>query len=75
MVDTKQSEAVLKDQICPALGRICPVRTDPLSKMSTNHVFFLGFLTTLVQSETSTLGTTYPKEKTCIEGLRSRLQD
>jgi hypothetical protein len=37
--------------------RTCPVRTEPLSKMSTSDVFFLGFLTNLVQRDSSTLET------------------
>jgi hypothetical protein len=74
-VDIKRSGAVLKDRICPARGRICPIRTDPLRKMSTKHVFLLGFLSNLVQRLTSTLGTTYSKENTSIEGYKSRSQD
>jgi hypothetical protein len=60
---------------CLARDQICPVRTYPLSKTSTNHVFLLGFLSNLIQRLTSTLGTTYSKDKTCIVGLTSRTHD
>jgi hypothetical protein len=57
---------------CLARGWICLVRADPLRKMSTNHVSVLGILSNLTQRLTSTLGTTYSKDRTCIEGYKSR---
>jgi hypothetical protein len=79
----------MKDQICPALGpdmsglvrtclardQICPVRIDPLGKLSTSHVSFLGILSNLKQRLTSTLGTTYSRNRTCIEGYMRRSQE
>jgi hypothetical protein len=39
---------------CLAIGRICPVRTDPLSKMSINHVLLIETLSNLKQGYSST---------------------
>jgi hypothetical protein len=55
-------------------GWICPVRTDPLGKMSINHVLLVETLSNLTQGYSSTLGTTYSRIMTCIVGYESRLQ-
>jgi hypothetical protein len=52
-----------------------PVRTDPLDKMSPSHVSLLGILSNLIQRLTSTLGSTYSKDRACIEGYKSRSQE
>jgi hypothetical protein len=59
---------------CPAIGRICPVRTDPLGKMSINYVLLVETLSNLTQGYSSTLGTTYLRIMTCIIGYESRSQ-
>jgi hypothetical protein len=61
-------------QTCPARGRICTVRIDPLDKMSINHVLLIETLSNLTQGYSSTLGTTYSRIATCIVGYKSRLQ-
>jgi hypothetical protein len=43
--------------------------------MSTSHASLLGILSNLIQRLTSTLGTTYSKDRTCIEGYKSRSQE
>jgi hypothetical protein len=48
----------------------CPVRTDPLCKMSINHVLLVETLS----NYSSTLGTTYSRIMTCIVGYESRAQ-
>jgi hypothetical protein len=57
-----------------ARGRICPVRTDPLGKMSINHVLLVETLSNLTQGYSSTLGTTYSRIANCIIGYKSRSQ-
>jgi hypothetical protein len=62
------------DQICPTYGRTCPVRTNPLGKMSINHVLLIETLSNLTQGYSSTLGRTYSRIMTCIVGYKSRSQ-
>jgi hypothetical protein len=62
-------------QICLARYWICSVRIDPLGKMSTSHVSLLGILSNLIQGLTGTLGTTYSKDRTCIEGYKRSSQE
>jgi hypothetical protein len=59
----------------PNIDQIYLVRTDPLGKMSISHVSLLGILSNLIQRLTSTLGTTYSKDITCIEGYKRRPQE
>jgi hypothetical protein len=59
---------------CPAIGRICLVRTDPLGKMSINHVLLIETLSNLTQGYSSTLGTTYSRIMTYIIEYKSRSQ-
>jgi hypothetical protein len=59
---------------CPAIGQICPVRTDPLGKMSINHVLLVETLSNLTQEYSSTPGITYPRIMTCIVRYESRSQ-
>jgi hypothetical protein len=59
---------------CSAIGRICPVRTDPICKMSINHVLLVETLSNLTQEYSSTLGTTYSRIMICIVGYTSRSQ-
>jgi hypothetical protein len=59
---------------CPARGRICLVRTDPLDKILINHVLLVETLSNLTQGYSSTLGTTYSRITTCINGHKSRSQ-
>jgi hypothetical protein len=61
-------------QICPAIGRICPVRTDPLGKILINHILLIETLSNLTQGYSSTLGTTYSRIMTYIVGYESRPQ-
>jgi hypothetical protein len=61
-------------QRCPAIGQICPVRTDPLGKMSINHILLVATLSYLTQGYSITLGTTYLRIMTCIVGYESRSQ-
>jgi hypothetical protein len=61
-------------QTCPAISRICPARTDPLGKMSINHVLLVETQSNLTQGYSSTLGTTYSRIMTCIVGYESRSQ-
>jgi hypothetical protein len=61
-------------QTCPAIGRICPVRTDPLGKISINHALLVETLSNLTQWYSSTLGTTYLMIMTCIVGYESGSQ-
>jgi hypothetical protein len=61
-------------QTCPAIGRICSVRTDPLGKMTINHVLLIETLSILTQGYYSTLGTTYSRIMTCIIGYNSGSQ-
>jgi hypothetical protein len=56
----------------PAIGGICLVKTDPLGKMSINHVLLVETLSNLTQGYFSTLGTTYSRIMTCIVGYESR---
>jgi hypothetical protein len=56
---------------CPAIGWICLVKTDPLGKMSINHVLLIETLSNLTQGYSSTLGTTYSRIMTCIVGYES----
>jgi hypothetical protein len=55
-----------------AIGGICLVKTDPLGKMSINHVLLVETLSILAQGYFSTLGTTYSRIMTCIVGYESR---
>jgi hypothetical protein len=57
---------------CLTIGRIYPVRTDPLGKMSSNHVLLIETLSNMTQGYSSTLGTTYLRIMTCIVGYKSR---
>jgi hypothetical protein len=57
---------------CSAIGRICPLRIDPLGKMSINHILLVETLSNLTQGYSSTLGTTYLRIMTCIVGYKSR---
>jgi hypothetical protein len=59
---------------CPGTYRICPVRTDPLGKMLSNHVLLIETLSNLTQGYSSTLGTTYSRIMTYIVGYKSRSQ-
>jgi hypothetical protein len=59
---------------CPTIGRICLVRTDPLRKMSINHVLLIETLSNLTQGYSSTLGTTFSRIMACIVGYESRSQ-
>jgi hypothetical protein len=59
---------------CLTIGQICPVRTDPLGKMSINHVLLIETLSNLTPGYSSTLGTTYSRIMTCIIGYKSRSQ-
>jgi hypothetical protein len=64
-------------QTCPAIGRIgwiCPIKTDPLGKISINHILLVETLSNLTQEYSSTLGTTYSRIMTCIIGYDSRSQ-
>jgi hypothetical protein len=61
-------------QKCPAIGRICPVRIDPLGKMLINYVLLVETLSNLTQGYSNTLGTTYSRIMTCIVGYESRSQ-
>jgi hypothetical protein len=61
-------------QICPAIGWICLIRTDPLGKISINHVLLVETLSNLIEGYSSTLGTTYSRIMTCIAGYESRSQ-
>jgi hypothetical protein len=53
---------------------MCPIRTDPLGKMSINNVLLIETLLNLTQGYSSTLGTTYSRIMTCIIGYKSRSQ-
>jgi hypothetical protein len=57
---------------CPDISG--QVRTDPLGKMSINHVLLVETLLNLTQGYCSTLGTTYSRIMTCIVGYESRSQ-
>jgi hypothetical protein len=59
---------------CLAIGRTCPVRTDPLGKMSINHVILIKTLSNLTQGYSSTLGRTFSRIMTSIIGYKSRLE-
>jgi hypothetical protein len=59
---------------CPTIGQICPVRTDPLGKMSINHVLHVETLSNLTQGYSNTPGITYSRIMTCIIGYKSRSQ-
>jgi hypothetical protein len=61
-------------QTCPAIGQICPIRTDQLGKMSINHVLLIETLSNLTQGYSSSLGITYSRIMTCIVGYESRSQ-
>jgi hypothetical protein len=61
-------------QTCLAIGWICPVRTDPLGKMSINHVLLIENLSNLTQGYSSTLEATYSRIMICIDGKESRSQ-
>jgi hypothetical protein len=61
-------------QTCPAIARICLIRTDPLGKMSINHALLIESLSNLTQRYSITLGTTYSRIMTCIIGYESRSQ-
>jgi hypothetical protein len=59
---------------CPAIGRICPVRIDPLGKLSINHVLLIETLSNLTQGYSSILGITYSRIMTYIVEYESRSQ-
>jgi hypothetical protein len=59
---------------CPAIGRICPIRTDPLAKILINHVLLVETLSNLTQGYSTTRETTYSRIMTCIVGYESRSQ-
>jgi hypothetical protein len=61
-------------QTCPDIGQICPVRIDPLGKISINHVLLIETLSNLTRGYSSTLGITYSRIMTCIVGYESRSQ-
>jgi hypothetical protein len=48
--------------------------TDPLGKMSINHVLLVETLSNLTQGYSSTIGTTYSRIMTWIVGYESRSQ-
>jgi hypothetical protein len=56
------------------LVRTCLIRTDPLGKMSINHVLHVETLSNLTQEYSRTVGTTYSRIMTCIVGYKSRSQ-
>jgi hypothetical protein len=56
------------------LVQTCPVRTDPLGKMSINHVLLVETLSNMTQGYSSTLGITYSRTMTCTVGYKSRSQ-
>jgi hypothetical protein len=61
-------------QTCSTIGRICLVRTNPLGKMTINHVLLIETLSNMTQGYSSTLRTTYSRIMTCIVGYESRSQ-
>jgi hypothetical protein len=63
------------DRTCPVRDWICLVLGDFASENVYNHGSVVGVSRNLAQMTTSTLGTTYSKDRTCIEGLTSRSQD
>jgi hypothetical protein len=59
---------------CLTIGRICPVKIEPLGKILINYALLIETLSNLTQVYSSTLGTTYSKIMTCIVGYESRSQ-
>jgi hypothetical protein len=52
---------------CLDIGRICPVRTDPLDKMLINHVLLIETLSNLTQRYSSIVETTYLKDELALK--------